>query len=347
MPSTLRFCATVQKSVSVPSKNKIDLSEFYNDRKGVMEVDGEDLTELCKAVMKKKPAKSVGPQGEMVMMVLLSDWQAGKSEGGGSDAIADRIVTFQDRLMQRLKDLKKIGREVNTVYLMGLGDLVEQCSGFYEMQAFSVDLDRREQMRLARRLVLRQVDLLVDEGYRVVFGAVPGNHGENRNAMGKAYTTWTDNDDLAIFDGVEEVISHNPERYANVTTTENKFDETLTLTIDVAGVMCGFAHGHTFRNGQGKNCVKTNGSIGKIEGWWQGQAMGMLPIGQAKILFCGHLHHFVSSSATGRQVFMSPAADGGSGWFTETSGKSCPPGMLTMLIGTQCGPFGWSDLAIL
>ena len=72
MPNTLRFCVTDQKSVSVSNKNKIDLSEFYNDRKGVMEVDGEDLTELCKAVMKKKPAKPVGPQGEMVMMVLLN-----------------------------------------------------------------------------------------------------------------------------------------------------------------------------------------------------------------------------------------------------------------------------------
>ena len=347
MPNTLRFCVTDQKSVSVSNKNKIDLSEFYNDRKGVMEVDGEDLTELCKAVMKKKPAKPVGPQGEMVMMVLLSDWQAGKKEGGGSEAIAERIVNFQDRLMQRLKDLRKIGRDINTVYLMGLGDLIEQCSGHYDMQTFNTDLDRREQMRLARRLVLRQIDLLVDEGYRVIFGAVPGNHGENRNAYGKAYTTWTDNDDLAIFDGVEEVIAHNPERYGNVSATENKFDETLTLTIDVAGVTCGFAHGHTFRNGRNKNHAKTNGTIGKIEAWWTGQAMGWQPISQAKILFCGHLHHFVSSSSTGRQVFMAPAADGGSGWYTATSGSSSPPGMLTMLIGKQCGPFGWSDLAIL
>ena len=329
------------------SKNKIDISEFYRHRLEPVVVEPEDLTKLCKEVAKRKPAKQTNPTGDTSMLVLLSDWQAGKNEGGGSAMIADRIVAFQDRLVQRLKDLKKIGREINTVYGVGLGDLIEQCSGHYAMQTANTDLDRREQMRLARRLVMRFVDLMVDEGYNVVLGAVPGNHGENRNAMGKAYTTWTDNDDLAIFDGVEEVISHNPERYANVTTTENKFDETLTLTIDVAGVMCGFAHGHTFRNGQGKNCVKTNGSIGKIEGWWQGQVMGRLPIAAAKILFCGHLHHFVSSSATGRQVFMSPAADGGSGWFTETSGKSCPPGMLTMLIGTECGPFGWSDLAIL
>jgi hypothetical protein len=328
--------------------NKIDLSEFYRHRMEPIEVDGEDLTILCKSVMKKRPAKPVAPIGNKTMLVLLSDWQAGKKEGGGSEAIAERITNFEDRLMYRLRDLNKLGRGVNTVYAIGLGDLIEQCSGHYPMQTFNTDLDRREQMRLARRLILRLVDMLVDENYRVVLGAVPGNHGENRNSYsGKAYTSWTDNDDLAIFDGVAEVITHNPERYANVEIPLGAIADDLTLTLDIAGVVCGFAHGHTFRNGGNKNYVKTNGSIGKIESWWAGQVMGSQPISAAKILYCGHLHHFVASSATGRQVFMSPASDGGSHWYTSTTGSSCPPGMLTMLVGEGCGPFGWSDLEIL
>ena len=261
--------------------------------------------------------------------------------------IAERIISFQDRLVYRLRDLKKIGYEINTVYGVGLGDLIEQCSGHYAMQTANTDLDRREQMRLARRLVMRFVDLMVDEGYNVVLGAVPGNHGENRNAMGKAYTTWTDNDDLAIFDGIAEIISHNPERYDNVEIPLGAIADDLTMTLNISGVVCGFAHGHSFRNGGSKNWIKTNGSIGKIESWWLGQAMGRQPISNADILFCGHLHHFVASNATGRQVFMSPAADGGSHWFTSTSGSNCPPGMLTLLVGEGCGPFGWSDLQIL
>ena len=121
-------------------------------------------------------------------------------------------MAAQDRTLVRLKELRKVGRGVSTVYLVGLGDLVEQCSGHYAMQSFQTDLDRREQMRLARRLILRFVDLLVGAGYKVVLGAVPGNHGENRNSAGKAYTTWTDNDDLAVFDGVAEVCAANPVR---------------------------------------------------------------------------------------------------------------------------------------
>ena len=329
------------------SKSKIDISEFYRHRLEPKIIEPEDLTELCKTVAKKKPGKPTKPTGNVSMLVLLSDWQAGKNEGGGSGMIAERIISFQDRLVYRLRDLKKVGHEINTVYGVGLGDLIEQCSGHYAMQTANTDLDRREQMRLARRLVMRFVDLMVDEGYNVVLGAVPGNHGENRNAMGKAYTTWTDNDDLAIFDGIAEIISHNKERYSNVEIPFGAIADDLTMTLDISGVVCGFAHGHSFRNGGSKNWIKTNGSIGKIESWWLGQAMGRQPISNADILFCGHLHHFVASSATGRQVFMSPAADGGSHWFTSTSGSNCPPGMLTLLVGEGCGPFGWSDLQIL
>jgi hypothetical protein len=329
------------------SKSKIDISEFYRHRLEPKVIEPEDLTELCKTVAKKKPGKPTKPTGDVSMLVLLSDWQAGKNEGGGSEMIAERIVSFQDRLVYRLRDFKKVGHEINTVYGVGLGDLIEQCSGHYAMQTANTDLDRREQMRLARRLVMRFVDLMVDEGYNVVLGAVPGNHGENRNAMGKAYTTWTDNDDLAIFDGIAEIISHNKERYSNVEIPLGAIADDLTMTLNISGVVCGFAHGHSFRNGGSKNWIKTNGSIGKIESWWLGQAMGRQPISNADILFCGHLHHFVASSATGRQVFMSPAADGGSHWFTSTSGSSCPPGMLTLLVGKGCGPFGWSDLQIL
>lgn len=329
------------------ASKKIDLTEFYRTRPYPSDVDKSDIEELCKAVMKRKPVKPLVPQGNTAMLVLLSDWQAGKNEGGGSEALTERVVAFEDRLLQRLKDLRKIGKGVQMVYLVGLGDLIEQCSGHYAMQAAMTDLDRREQMRLVRRLILRLVDLLVDEGYNIVLGAVPGNHGENRNAFGKAYTTWTDNDDLAIFDGIAEVISHNPERYASVEVPLGAIAEDLTMTLDIAGVRCGFAHGHMFRNGSNKNWVKTNGSVGKIESWWLGQVMGRQPIATADILFCGHLHHFVASSATGRQVFMAPAADGGSHWYTSTTGSTHAPGMLTMLVGAGCGPLGWSDLQIL
>jgi len=217
------------------------------------EVQGDraDIEALCQMVMKRKPKPGVSSDTNAAMLVLLSDWQLGKSEGGGTEATAERIINAQDRTMARLKELRKVGRGVSTVYLVGLGDLVEQCSGHYAMQSHQTDLDRREQMRLARRLILRFVDLLVDAGYQVVLGAVPGNHGENRNSSGKAYTTWTDNDDLAVFDGVAEICAANPERYSGVSVPLGAIAVDLTMTLDINGVACGFAHGHQFGRGAG------------------------------------------------------------------------------------------------
>jgi len=306
------------------------------------EVQGDraDIEALCQMVMKRKPKPGVSSDTNAAMLVLLSDWQLGKSEGGGTEATAERVMNAQDRTMARLKELRKVGRGVSTVYLVGLGDLVEQCSGHYAMQEFQTDLDRREQMRLARRRIRRFVYLLVDAGYQVVLGAVPGNHGENRNSSGKAYTTWTDNDDLAVFDGVAEICAANPERYSGVSVPLGAIADDLTMTLDINGVACGFAHGHQFGRGAG-------GSVSKIENWLKGQALGRQSIGDADILFSGHYHHFVCSESSGRTVFQSPASDGGSYWFTANTGANSPAGLLTLLVGEGCGARGWSDLAIL
>lgn len=303
-------------------------------------VDRADIEDLCRQAMRRRPRASQAPLSGRAMVALLADWQTGKNEGGGSPALTARVLEFQDRLLRRLADLKKLSRGVSVVYLVGLGDLIEQCSGHYAMQAFQTDLDRREQMRLARRLILGFVDRLVDAGYRVVLGAVPGNHGENRNSGGKAFTSWTDNDDLALFDGVAEICAANPDRYVGVSVPLGAIADDLTMVLDVEGVACGFAHGHQFARGAG-------GSVSKIENWLKGQALGRQPIGDVDILFSGHYHHFVCSESTGRTIFQSPASDGGSSWFTNQTGAGAPPGLLTMLVGSGCGSRGWSDLAIL
>jgi hypothetical protein len=93
------------------------------------------------------------------------------------------------------------------------------------------------------------VDQLVSLGVPVILGAVPGNHGENRNASGKAYTTWTDNDDLAVFETVMEILAHNPERYDNVAFPNCLIAEDLSMVLDIEGVPCGFIHGHQARSG--------------------------------------------------------------------------------------------------
>lgn len=207
------------------------------------------------------------------------------------------------------------------------------------MQAFQVDLDRRQQMKLMRRLLLEAINALVDRGYAVAIAAVPGNHGENRNSDGKAFTSWTDNDDVAIFEQVAEILAANPERYKNVTVPPGGLDsEDLVVTLEVSGVKCAFAHGHQFKQGANPTA--------KAEGWWKGQALGRQRVSAADILFSGHYHHFACSEGSGRTWFQCPAQDGGSNWFTYTSGQSSPAGMIAVCIGTAYPRGGWGDLRI-
>jgi len=295
--------------------------------------DRADVESLIDEIKRRRPLSVKTAQGgDRAFVVLLSDWQVGKGEGGGTPAFIKRLLEAFDRIEAKAKKHKKAGVEV--VYLVGLGDLVEQCSGHYAMQAFQTDLDRREQMRVVRRLILDLVERMVKIGLRVVLGAVPGNHGENRNSSGKAYTTWTDNDDLAVFDQVAEILEHNSERYANVSVPLGAIAEDLTMTLDVCGVLIGFAHGHQIRQGGPTT-------------WWMKQSHGKQPIGKADVLCVGHKHHFALSEGSGRVWFQCPAMDGGSYWWTAQEGASSPSGVLTFLAGTGCGERGWSDLAII
>jgi len=303
------------------------------------DADRVDVEALCQWVLKRKPVKPVKVDTDRALVALCSDWQMGKGEGDGSEGTVNRIATAIDRLVDRLEELKRAGRPVSTLYLVGMGDLVEQCSGHYANQTFNVDLDRRQQMRVARRLLLRAVDACAPHVERLVLAAVPGNHGEHRDGNGKSFTTWdfTDNDDLSVFEGLAEVLAANPDRYGHVSTF---LADGLTLTLDIAGVPVAFAHGHQAKGGSGH-------AAAKLEQWWKGQALGRTGVADAQILVTGHLHHLVVSEATGRTFLQCPAMDPGSAWWVAQQGASSQPGMLTFGVGTSYGPRGWGDLAVL
>ena len=301
--------------------------------------DHADIKALCELVEKRKAKPVTAELGDLSFVVLLSDWQLGKGNevNGGSKETTERILHAIDSAVKRLKDLKKVGRPCSQVILAGLGDLVEGCEGWYPMQTWASDLTDREQDKLARRLILHAIDSFVDAGYPVVAFGVPGNHGENRR-NGKAFTDWLDNRDYAAFETVSEILAANPERYANVAMPNVMNADDLSGTLDISGVPCSFIHGHQVRNG-------TNAQA-KLEGWWKGQALGRTPVSDAEILFSGHLHHLVVSEVTGRTVIQVPAMDGGSKWFTASSGSSSQAGMVTLTVGRTAGLRGWSDLLV-
>jgi hypothetical protein len=271
------------------------------------------------ALVKRRKAATATETGDSAFVTAFNDWQLGKK---GTPAAVDRIVDGIDRSVLRLKELRRLGRRIGTVILPGVGDLGEDCDGHYDMQTFEIELNRREQNRLGRRLVYYGVESFAPLVERVLCPAVPGNHGENRK-NGKAFTSFGDNADLEIYEGVAEACATNPSAFGHVSFVIPK-DE-LTLTIQpTEHVILGLAHGHSAR-GSGSAEMK-------VADWWKRQAFGRRQVGDADILLSAHNHHLSVIEYGARVHIQAPTEDSGSQWFEETAGLPSRSGMLTFLV---------------
>lgn len=287
-----------------------------------------DVEALLAEVARHRPRKVAPPTGEQALVVCLSDWQLGKPDGDGTAGTVGRILACIDAVTARAKELRRSGRSLGSLYVVGLGDLIEGCEGHYAMQTYGVELNLVEQVRVVRRLLVKALQTWAPLFERVVVACVPGNHGENRKD-GKAYTDWSDNHDVAVFEQAAAVLEANEDTYGHVSFVFPRRAD-LTVTLDVAGTTVALAHGHQFR-------------AGKAMDWWAKQAHGMQPAGDATLLLAGHLHHLHVEQGGAKTFIQVPALDGGSDWFRHTAGADAPPAVLTLVVGAG----GWSDLLLL
>lgn len=287
-----------------------------------------DIDALIREVKGHRPAKRQAPTGEVAMVVNYADLQIGKE---GTAGTVQRVLGSFDAVVQRAKDLRRAGVPVGPLYMIQNGDGSENTAGHYAMQTYSVELSRVEQLRLVRRLLIKGVKTFAPHFERIVLAVTPGNHPENRNAAGKAYTDFLDNDDLEVVVQVGEVLAENPEAYGHVSVVVP--DDELTVTLDVCGTVVAFAHGHQFPRKKNEFAWE----------WWDGQSRGMKPAGDASILVSAHRHHFICQQRGVRTWFQCPTNDSGSKWYEMTTGEATMPGTLTFTVG----PDGWDNLRIL
>ncbi len=289
-----------------------------------------DIDALCKEISKRKIPKPPKKANDFALMVLLSDWQAGTRDGGGIKALIDRVLDRIDRLIHRIKEIRP-----KKLVIGCMGDLVEGCVGFYPMQTFSVELDRREQCRVVRRMLMDMILRVAGLVPEIVVVAVGGNHGENRRA-GKAFTSFGDNDDVAVVEQVAEICAQNKD-LGHVSFVVP--DQELTATLDVCGISVALAHGHQARRG-GKPQQR-------LLTWWRDMAHTRHAVGDCDLLVTAHYHHLQVCQTGPKTWFQCPALDGGSQWWEESGGDKSIPGMLTLLVGKQFAPLGWDGLKVL
>ena len=108
-------------------------------------------------------------------MYFCADWQFGKREHGsdwGADETIDYIRSSIVKAKKQIKALKKLGEVVDEIYIIGLGDLIENCYGFFDHQPFNIELTRTEQEHLARKMVLEVLDGLIGLAPKIFLGSV-------------------------------------------------------------------------------------------------------------------------------------------------------------------------------
>jgi predicted phosphodiesterase len=278
-----------------------------------------DLEPLIAAALKHKPSKRT-VTGDDVLTVVLADWQIGKADHGGVEGTIRRVVEARDAVIQRARDLRKIGRGVARLNVLWTGDSVEGCLGHYPSQTFAIELDRRDQVKVTRRLLTDSLQAWAKHFEEITVAAVAGNHGENRNG-GKAFTGVQDNDDLAIVEQVSEILAANPDAFGHVRFAIAR--DALTVTIPCGEWIIGVTHGHVAR---AAGTAET-----KLRRWWEGQAAGRQPIGDADVLVSGHYHHLRVADWGGCVWLQAPAMEGGSEWWRVSTGQASQIGMLTFV----------------
>jgi predicted phosphodiesterase len=283
----------------------------------------EDIEKLMDEVSKWKPRKTEKQEGgDLAFIFAPSDQQIGKKQGdeGTADTVR-RLLSITEQAVERLKELRKIGRSIGTVVIALPGDHVEgnvSQAGRLQGQASS-DLGLTEQTRVARRILLAQIKAFAPLAEKIIVPVVNGNHDEvTRQVSADPSDGWT----VEIASSVQDACAEN-EHLAHV---EFRFPdkEHQTLAINICGTMLGLFHGHQ----TGKDVMK----------YLSEQSAGLTPLGMCDVWISGHYHSYKSMDIGGRFWVQAPTTDPGSAWFRDRRGLESPPGVLTMVIGDGYDP---------
>lgn len=249
-------------------------------------------------------------------VVCLADFQLGKVGSGGGTEDTIRLVR---RAIHDIADDIRFHGPYKRIILADVGDSTE---GFWNVasQAQTNDLSLTDQIRTVQRLYAEALQALTPLCSSLYYVAVPSNHCAVRTGTGKNSRANAPDDDFGIMisKNIEDIIAGRP-GYEHVKFFRpEKWEE--AVTVDAAdGTRIGFTHGHLA------------GSQPKVPGWFRDLAFGRRSgLYDARVLVHGHWHNFaVSQVGDARWIISCPSADRGSDWWTNLSGDSTKPAILT------------------
>ena len=249
-------------------------------------------------------------------VVCLADFQIGKTQSGGGTEDTVRLVR---RALHDIASDLSGPKPYKRIIIADVGDSTE---GFWNVasQAQTNDLSLTDQIRTVQRLYAEAVRLLAPLCESLYYVAVPSNHCAVRVGPGKNSRANAPDDDFGIMisKNIEEVVEDRPGFEHVQFFRPEKWEEAVTVEA-ADGTRIGFTHGHLA------------GSQSKVPTWFRDLAFGRRSgLYDARILVHGHWHNFgVRQVGDARWIISCPSADRGSDWWTNISGDSTKPAILT------------------
>ena len=302
----------------------------FKRKAGIVLADSE-FEKYRKEVKDFKPKKFVHKETEppTTFVVNWADWQLGKSAGGGVKATVKRIEESFQLTVDRIQELRKLGRNINEVAIALMGDPVEACTGHYPSQEFSVQATQRQQLLLALDLYTIGIKTLANYTDNLTVVGTLSNHGEWQRRNGKNFTTDSDSADGFLADTVQRIFADTDYNIRWVIPHDE-----MCVQTELSGVPVAFTHGHKIS--------------GKEIDWLRGQSIKLLRDHgkEPKLWVTAHKHHVKVDDMGMWWRMQCPSLDGGSKWFEDLAGMWSTPGTLTFLVGQDEKNF-WSDMAVL
>lgn len=305
-------------------------AEFTRRSLVAQDIDTEALHARVRTWRPRTHAPVRTHEAPSTFVVCWADWQLGKSAGGGIATTVDRIHESYELAVARIAELRKAGRNIERVAILNMGDPIEGCDGNYSSQLHSVEANQREQLNLCLDLWANGIMAVQPD----LFASVLCNHGEwtRRGPGTKPVTTDSDNAGGYLADTLQRVFAGRegaPSEWAV------PHDEMVTM-VNLSGLNVAITHGHRIP------------SPAKELDWLKGQSIRLLREqgAEPRLWVTAHKHHVNVTDFGPWWRLQCPSLDGGSKWYTDSSGNWSTPGTMTFLAG-QHDVRGFSDLAIL
>lgn len=292
--------------------------KFKTHRSLHSEADMQELFSIIENDKFDKPKH----RDSKTMCVVISDLQVGKCDDlGGTEELLKRV---RESLSKAVESAKQ--HNPSEIIIMDTGDIVENI-GNVSTQLATNDLQLTDQIRIARRFMLEVVRELAPLAPRVVYAAVPSNHGRNRQGLKFAPGDTNDDWGLEISYQIEDALSLLPDVYKHVKFVRpDGLNEYALIDIhpgkDIVDAII-IAHGHQA------------GNINKLADWWKGIAFSDQDYRAQYATYgiFGHYHTFkMENPTTDRWLMVAPTSDNGSAWFRNTKGATSNTGFLSFFV---------------